>query len=190
MWQLPRLCPGRCWWRLKGCSYGSEDAVGTEGCQEPALSSSYLSINDVSLGPPASFALMRHGGTSQSLSGKPTSRAAFLINHPLTVLALFSPPQFLLFFAGSSQCREPQRLTAQCSRLNLQQESLEISGVFALLQRAPRDEDFAAQLVVQSRACGASLWRHFLCARCLCDVQVLGSSQSVAGTFAQSFGIP
>lgn len=52
---------------------------------------------DVSLGPPASFALMRCRGTSQSLSGRPTSRAAFLINRPLAVLALFSPliPPFL-----------------------------------------------------------------------------------------------
>lgn len=67
-------------------------------------------VHDVSLRHPASFAL-RCGGTSQSLSGKPASWAAFLINRPLTVLALFSLPQFLLFFAGSSQCCEPQRLT-------------------------------------------------------------------------------
>lgn len=46
--------------------------------------------------------------------------------------------------AGSSQCWEPQRQTAQCCQPDLQQGLLEISGAFALLQGAPRDEDFAA----------------------------------------------
>lgn len=123
---------------------------------------------------------MRRGGTSQSLSGKPTSRAAFLINRPPTVLALVLPSQFLLSFAGSSQCREPRRLTTQCSWLNLQWGSLEISGVFALLRRAPRNEDFAAQLVAQGRVCGASLWRHFLCAGCLCESLVAARAWQVA----------
>lgn len=43
--QLPHLCLSWCWWRLKGCSCGSEDAVGTGSCQEPALSSTYLGMN-------------------------------------------------------------------------------------------------------------------------------------------------
>lgn len=46
------------------------------------------------------------------------------------------------------------RPTAQHSQLSLQQGSLDISGVFALLQRAPRDEGFAAQVVAQAGCWG------------------------------------
>lgn len=125
---------------------------------------------------------------SRSLSGKSTNRAAFLINCLSTVITLFSPPHPVPpSLAGSSQCHEPQRQTAQCCRLNLQQGLLEISAAFALLQGAPRDEDFAA---LWCRAgcvglCSSSIF--FV--QVVCAMGVLGSSQSMAGTFAQSFGI-
>lgn len=120
------------------------------------------------------------------MPGKSTNRAAFLMNCPSTVIPLFFPP-VPASLAGSSQCCEPQRQTAQCCQLDLQQGVLEISGAFALLQGAPRDEDFAA---LWSRAGWVGLCSSgIFFVQVVCAVCVLGSSQSMAGTFAQSFGI-
>lgn len=145
IWQLPHPCPRWCWRGLKGCSDGSEGSRSTRSwpCHLVIWGQIQWGASDMSLGPPPSFALIRCGGISQSLSGKSTNRAAFLINCPSTVIPVFFPP-VPPSLAGSSQCCEPQRQSAQCCQLNLQQGLLEISGAFALLQEAPRDEDFAA----------------------------------------------
>lgn len=121
------------------------------------------------------------------MPGKSTNRAAFLINCPSTAIPLFSPQPVPPSLAGSSQCREPQRQTAQCCQLDLQQGLLQISGAFALLQGAPRDEDFAA-LWCRAGCVGLCSGGIFF-VQVVCAVCVLGSSQSMAGTFAQSFGI-
>lgn len=97
--QLPHPCLSCCCWMLKRLQPW---AGGHQGLGESALLPRYLSINPKRSpgcppGPPISFALMRSGRTAQSLSRKPTSRAAFLINHPHTVFVLLSPtvPPFL-----------------------------------------------------------------------------------------------
>lgn len=166
--QLPHLCPRWCWQRLKGCTDGSEGSRSTGGW--PCHLITWLRIqwgaSGISLGPPASFALMRCGGTSQSLSGKSTNRAALPINCPSAVIALFSPP------SSSLSCWQqpmPRTTETNCTVLPARPAAGIAGNACCLCPFAGSTQGWGfCSSVVQSRVCGALLQWHFLCAGCLC----------------------